>query len=207
MARKSYGDAVTQYEAAFGRQKDTDGALRLFWACAQSGNVNKGNALLESWVKAQPGDTQAARALAEGYVRAGNLSAAKRMYEQVLKVDNDDAASLNNLANILLREGDGKALDYAERAYKLAPKDGAIQDTLGWVLVQRGQTDKGLRHLQEARLRAPENLEIRYHLAAALSQAGRREEAKRELEPAIKGLGQSAEASEARKLWNELASR
>jgi Flp pilus assembly protein TadD len=46
--------------------------------------------------------------------------------------------------------------------------------------------DAGLRHLREARLRDPQNPEIRYHLAAALAKIGRKEEAQQELDEALR---------------------
>jgi Flp pilus assembly protein TadD len=126
----------------------------------------------------------------------------------VLRLEgDDDPAVLNNLANILSSQGDKRALELAERAHRLAPRDAAVQDTLGWILVQQGQLDSGLRHLREARLRAPDSPEIRYHLAFALSRFGRREEARRELEPALReGIAFESQA-EAQELSRELAGR
>jgi predicted Zn-dependent protease len=82
---------------------------------------------------------------------------------------------LNNLANVLLRQGDATALT-CRQAHRLAHRM-RQSDTLGWVLVHQGQTDLGLRHLRDARLRDPQDPEIRYHLAAALARAGRKEPA------------------------------
>ena len=91
------------------------------------------------------------------------------------------------------------------RAHRLAPKDPAIQDTLGWILVEQGQVDKGLRQLRDARLRDPQNPEIRVHLAAALAKSGRRDEAKREVEELLKSAPPTEIAAAARKLEREVA--
>ena len=64
-----------------------------------------------------------------------------------------------------------------------------------------------MRHLREARLRAPDNPEIRYHLASALARFGRRVEARRELEPALReGFAFEGQA-EAQRLSRDLAGR
>jgi putative PEP-CTERM system TPR-repeat lipoprotein len=206
LARKSYPDAIRWYRVAFEKEETSAGAVRLFQAYAQSGNMNQATAFMTAWVKKHPGDLLALRALAQGHLLAGDLAAAKTWHEQVLK-HGDDPVALNNLATILARQGDPKALEYAQKAYQRAPKEGAIQDTLGWVLVQRGQVEQGLRHLREARLREPQNPAIRYHLAVALAKTGRTDEAREELAAALKAEPTFGEAAEARRLQSALAGR
>jgi putative PEP-CTERM system TPR-repeat lipoprotein len=207
MAKRSFPEAIAGYQLALTKEETTDGALRLYRAFVQSGNSGKATAFLETWVASRPRDFVAMRALAEGHLGAGNLGPARAWYERVLKEQGDDPYVLNNLANILLRQGQPGALEYAERAFRLAPKDPAIQDTLGWLLVQRGEVDLGLRHLREARLREPQRPEIRYHLAAALARVGRSEEARRELEPAVQANAAFDGIDDARALLKQLSSR
>jgi putative PEP-CTERM system TPR-repeat lipoprotein len=209
MARKQFPEAVSGYRTALAKEETIDGAIRLYRAYLESGAAQNAIELMEGWVRAHPKDAVAIRALAEAHLRNGNLPQARAAYEQVLKLQpGDDPVLLNNLANVLLRLGEKRgAVEYAERAYRLAPNDAAIQDTLGWTLVERGDTDQGLRHLREARLRDPRNPEIRYHLAVALSRAGRKEEARQELEPVL-GPDVTFEAkADAQALWRTLAAR
>jgi putative PEP-CTERM system TPR-repeat lipoprotein len=203
LARKSYTEALERYRTALAKEETTDGALRIFRTHLQSGNAKGAIQYLETWVRTHPMDRLARHMLTEGYLRAGDLAAARAGYEQILREQGDDAAVLNNLANILLLQGNPQALAYAERAYLLAPGDASIQDTLGWTLVQQGQLDQGLRHLRDARLRAPQNPEIRYHLAAALARAGRLDEARQELHPILVMVS----SAEARKLAQDLGLR
>jgi putative PEP-CTERM system TPR-repeat lipoprotein len=204
LAKKNYPDAIKGYRVALEKAANTEEALRLYGAYVQAGNLDQAIGFMESWVKGHPQDGLAIRALAEGHQRAGNLAAARSRYEQALKLRGGDPGVLNNLANVLARQGDARALETAQQAYALAPNNATIQDTLGWILVQRGDLDAGLRHLREARLRSPQDPEIRYHLASALARASRREEARRELEPAMApGLSFTAQ-QDARKLWAEL---
>jgi tetratricopeptide (TPR) repeat protein len=121
-------------------------------------------------------------ALADGYARAGNFGAARTAYESALKFEPDDAELLNILANVLLALKDPGAIKIAEQALAINPGNSNNIDTLGWVLFQNGQTDKALQLLRD-----PASAEIRYHLAAALTQAGRKNEARDELEAALKG--------------------
>ncbi len=124
--------------------------------------------------------------------------------DRLLQRLGEDGYALTNLAIVLVALRDRGALAPAERAHALAPQDAAVQDTLGWVLVQQGQLERGLRHLREARLREPGNPEIRYHLAAALARAGRPGEARAELEQALKSDRPFDGAADARRLLGEL---
>lgn len=204
MARNDYGEALKAYRIALGKEPTTHGALRIFDAYLRSKNIAKAVEFIESWLSTHPKDGLAMRAAGDAHLQAGNLAAARSLYEQVLKLEGDDAAVLNNFANVLLRQGDSAAVAYAERAHRLAPKSATTQDTLGWVLVQQGQVEAGVNHLRAARLRSPENPEIRYHLAAALAKVGRKEEARRELEPALKDHSPFEGAQAARQLLQTL---
>jgi predicted Zn-dependent protease len=116
----------------------------------------------------------------------------------------ESAPVLNNLANLQWQLKDPVAQQTAERAYKLAPGEPVVLDTLGWMLVQQGQIDAGLRHLREARLRDPANPEIRYHLGWALAKSGRKAEARQELDAALQSGRSFPEIESARALKTEL---
>jgi putative PEP-CTERM system TPR-repeat lipoprotein len=194
MARGRWGDALGSYKTALAKENTSENALRVFQAMLVAESADKANAFLEGWIRGGTADAAAHMALAEGYLRAGRLTAARQQYERLLRTGGEDAGILNNLANIAAKQGDPVALEFAERAYRRAPDNALVRDTLGWLLVQQGEIDAGLKHLREARLRAPRHPEIRYHLAYALSKAGRKAEATEELEgvlaeyPAFEGV-------------------
>lgn len=204
LAKRIYGDAVAGYRTALAKEETIDGALYLYRAYVESGDVAKARDLMESWVRKHPRDTNLILALADAYLRLGKLHEARTTYENHLKLAGDNALALNNLANILMRQGDAGALAYAERAQRLAPDDAGTNDTLGWVVLHHGQLERGLRLLRDARLRDPNSREIRFHLAEALKRAGRREEAKQELEPAMRDSVAFDGDVDAKKLWQDL---
>ena len=78
--------------------------------------------------------------------------------------------------------------------------DPKVIDTLGWALFQAGELDRAITLLREARLRAPASPTIRYHLGAALAQAGRTAEAKAELDAALQAPLRQELAQEASRL-------
>jgi predicted Zn-dependent protease len=75
-----------------------------------------------------------------------------------------------------------KARALAERAAASAPRAAMIDDTLGWILLAQGESDKAIRYLSAANLSAPSNPDIQYHLAVALHRAGRQADAQATLE-------------------------
>ena len=81
----------------------------------------------------------------------------------------------------------------------------AVIDTLGWLLVETGNSGRGLTLLQEAVAKAPHIAEIRYHLAVGLHKAGRNAEAKAELEKVLEMEQDSAAANNAQALLTELS--
>jgi Flp pilus assembly protein TadD len=85
---------------------------------------------------------------------------------------------LNNLAWLYSERDDPRALETAERAHAVAPESGEVADTLGWLLVRKGEMTRAIPLLREAVHRAPGVAEIRYHLAVALARSGEADEAR-----------------------------
>ncbi len=116
-----------------------------------------------------------------------------------------EAAALNNLAWLYQQKGDlAKARGMAEQAVAAAPRAPLIVDTLGWILLAQGETDKALTYLSAASRSAPKNADIQYHLAVAVNRLGRTADAQAMLE-ALLGSGTNfSDRAEAEKLLQQL---
>ncbi len=203
LARGQGPAAIESYRKAHQVEASSETLLRLFNAMSRQGDTRGALPLAEQWLKGKPDDQGVRRALADGYARAANYPAAKKTYEEILKLQPQDARSLNNLANIQLLTNDPiGAVKTAERALASDSGNAATIDTLGWALFLNGQTDRALTYLRDARLRNPSSAEIRYHLGKVLAESGRRAEAKEELEAAIKQSGTFDGIDEAHRLLN-----
>jgi putative PEP-CTERM system TPR-repeat lipoprotein len=172
MQRQRYGDAISAYTNAYNLEKDSAHAIGLYNAYSQSGNNVKALTFIQSWVGNNPADPAGRRVLAGAYIRAGQLDVAQQHYETLSRQLPNDASIHNDLAYIMLKRHQPGALAVAEKAYQLAPGDANVADTFGWALVEAGQLEKGLRYLREAQVRAPDDPEIRDHLAEALKRKG-----------------------------------
>ncbi|MDH0868113.1 XrtA/PEP-CTERM system TPR-repeat protein PrsT [Mitsuaria sp. GD03876] len=187
-ARKQPAQALEALRKAHEVQPTSGSLLALMRALGRQDPAGKAAPeLAERWLKTRPNDLAAWKALGDAQARAGVYPAARRSYETALKLKADDVDALNNLANTLVRQGDpAAATAVAERALALEPRNVAVIDTAGWAFHLAGNADRALQLLRDARLREPNSPDIRFHLAAALAKAGRKAEAREELDVALR---------------------
>lgn len=183
---KKFQDAAGAYGKAIERERSGSLLVRRYIAQRAAG-LDASLAPLETWVANNPEDYSTRRTLASAYLDTGQKEKAVEIFEALAALRQDDPVVLNNLANLYLGLGDDRAIDIAEAAFRLAPKQPQILDTLGWILVQKGDVDRGLELLRDAFARASRRPQIRYHLAYALNRQGKSVEAKAHLEALIAG--------------------
>lgn len=118
---------------------------------------------------------------AQAALNNGEAEEAERLYSALLADGGQsDAVILNNAAHAALRSGNKpEALRRARLAHELASRDPRVADTLGWTLLENGQSAAALTHLTRAVEGQPGNLQIRWHYANALIANGRSAEARR----------------------------
>jgi Flp pilus assembly protein TadD len=159
--------------------------------------------VLQQWLTKNPDDGRTRFFLASLLMTNNRNDEAMAEHETLLKQDANNAVLLNNLAWLYGLKKDPRALDYAEKAFAIAPTPN-IGDTLAWLLVQKGDTERALPILAKATTDAPAVAQIRYHYAVALKNAGRASDAKRELEAVVKANQPSDELSQAKTMLKEL---
>lgn len=174
------GDETKAYEAfQLAEQKinSSDSALRLYYGYTGIDRREDGFRGLEGWLQRRPDDEQMRRILATAYLEAGEYPSAIAHYDKLRETDGDNPVILNNLAWLYQQVDDERAVVLAARAYELLPDAAAVKDTYGWVLIERGDLDRGAALLEEANALAPDEPEIQYHLALARAKQGRAAEA------------------------------
>ncbi|WP_020482475.1 XrtA/PEP-CTERM system TPR-repeat protein PrsT [Methylomonas sp. MK1] len=196
--------AADHFQSAFALEPNSIALMKLYSALKMSNQNQKAFTLLEGWIKKNPSDATPAAAYAEELLVAGKIKEAEKQYEKLLAITPDNPQFLNNLANIYFQTGNDKALSTAENAQKLAPDQASTNDTLGWILANQGQAERGLNYLRNAHSRQSQNPEIRYHIAFALDQLQRKEEAKQELEKALNANSNFPGIDQAKSLMEKL---
>ncbi|WP_186301484.1 XrtA/PEP-CTERM system TPR-repeat protein PrsT [Denitromonas halophila] len=195
--------AIPAYQRAYRKAPSASSALNLARAFFSAGQADTARKVLQDEVGRLP-SADVRRALIELQMQAGLWADARQNLDAMLASDAASVDLLNNLAIVQLALKDRAALATAEKARALAPQDPLVIDTVGWIKLNTGDIDGALGLLREARLRAPQNREVRYHLAQALHQSGRTAEARKELLDALADGGRFPGVEDARALQKKI---
>src|SRR5690606_37798667 len=134
------------------------------------GRTAAGDQHMAAWLRTRPHDLATRVYYASSKLVAHDFQGAITQFDAVLKVDPDHVIALNDAAWAHQKLGSREALGYAQRAYRLAPANPSVIDTLGFIHLQRGELASALPLLRKAAALAPREGEIQAHLAAALRQ-------------------------------------
>lgn len=203
LASGNGASALDYYSRHAEQNWDRAVVLRLVAVQAET-NPQQALQVLERWLGDQPEDAEMRRVYGQLLETSGNTGGAVAQYERLAEDGVIDAVGLNNLAWQYMLQGREEAVELAERAHALQPDNGSIADTLGWILFQNGETERAIPFLRRATELTPDNPEIRYHLAAALSDAGQRDEARAIVEQLIESDARFPSRPEAERLANGL---
>ncbi len=204
MMQQRYDFAAQAYQTALAKGAGTRGLLKLQDAMFKSGDAKGAQMKLESWIKQHPNDFAARSALANHMLRSGQDKSAIAQFEAILRQRPNEIMVQNNLAGLYQKLKDPRALVLAETAYKAQPDHPAIQDSLGWILLEQGQTKRSLELLAQAAGKAANNTTIQYHYAVALGRDGNTAKAKEILQKLLAGGEKFTEREAAAQFLNGL---
>jgi putative PEP-CTERM system TPR-repeat lipoprotein len=206
-ARKDYPAALVAFERA--QKLSPSGALlvRQMQAFSAAQRPEEGEKRLVSWLSSHPQDASIRAVLAESLIKREQYKAAAENYLILNKNNPNNLLVLNNLAWSLFESKDSRALGFAEQALKLNPDNPAVIDTLGWILVQRGQMERGIKLLQQALAKTPDVADIQFHLASAFAKSGDHARALSEIERLLASGVAFPQEQEARSLLKQLKNK
>ena len=183
-----------------------DAYLRLGESYRRKGDLASGIAALHKASEIAPNDPVIVGTLALTLDGAGRRDEAKRAYENVIKLNPNNAIALNNLAFLMAETGDdlNQALTYAQRAKQRLPQLDEVSDTLGWIYLKKNLSEDAVLIFQDLVKKSPKHPTYRYHLGMALSQKGDKNSAIRELQEALKNKPQREEEMKIKELLERL---
>lgn len=196
--------ALPLYEKAFALAKSPKLMIAIHRLLVQTGKEKEADQRLAQWTREHPDDVMTAMYVSEGNIAKKQYKAAIPQLLAILKQTPNNAAVLNNLAWVYQQEKDPKALETAELAYKLAGASPAVMDTLGAILTERGDTKRSVPLLQKASSLAPNDLDMRLHLAQALAKSGDKVNARIQIQQVLAKGNAYPRLAEAEELLRQL---
>lgn len=182
LVQKKLAQALQAYEKALSISQSPEMAVKIVHVMNMSGKSKEAESRAIQWLKEHPNDTLVRMFLADLSLANKEFKPAISLLEQILKQNPNNPVALNNLAWAYQQEKDPRALGTAEQAFTIAGENPSVMDTLGWILVEQGNLQRGLPLLKKAAGAAPSSPAIAYHLAVGLHKAGKRDEARTELD-------------------------
>lgn len=213
--RGDYSKAAEAYRSGLDLQNNGALAVRYFQARERSSDPATALAWLKSWVEGNPRNIVAREVLAAALLRGRHSDEAIRVLNSLANDQPNNPQTLNNLALAYYSNGDSRALATAESAYQVAPDQEQVADTLGWILINVGELERGLKLLEQAKdglassARYKETgqlAEVIYHYAVGLYKSGQYGDAKVYLEKLIDNFyGPFSEITEAQTILNHIS--
>jgi tetratricopeptide (TPR) repeat protein len=102
-------------------------------------------------------------------------------FKKELQIQPNDPESLMQIAYEYLKQGKAaEALPWAKEAVEVVPSNFAAQRALGEALIETGDHEQGIQHLETAVKQAPDSPGAHFALAKAYQRVGRSADAARE---------------------------
>ena len=154
------------------------------------GDSEKALELLEKVVAIAPEWSRPYILIAGIYGNRGEREKAVDIYRNLLH-DHEDPEVMNNLAWLYAESTHQleEAFYWAGKAHSLLPDSPEVNDTLGWILLKRGDAKKALAYFEKAVESFPENAVMRSHLGEAYLVLGEKTNARHQFKKALQTGG------------------
>lgn len=180
--------ALEAYRRAADLRFDSAALLRLADAADHARQRRQGAEALAFYLSQNPQSIVAHRALANLQLAVRDWPAAITTLEWLHEaIGPRDALLMAQLGYAYAGVGDAATgVAYAKAAYTMAPMNPAVCDAYGWALYETDALPASLELLTKAATLAPGHAGIRWHLAQALADSGRKAEARQAIALALR---------------------
>ncbi len=165
-----YELALEYYQKAFQEGASAKLLHAIAGALLKLDRENETISILEEWLSEHSDDVSTRLLLANQLMLQGDSGGAIGHYEEALKYSDSHPLALNNLAWLYHQEGNAQSTTVAKKLLSLGIESGDILDTAGWIILNEGDIEQGLRIISRAHNLEPGSADITYHLAVALQR-------------------------------------
>ena len=201
---KKWAEAAVLYKKAIAVERSGTLVSRLHNSLKQAGRGTEAEAALREGLQAAPNDLALRMYAGEQAMAANQWKAAIEHYQVVVKAAPGNVAALNNLAWSMNEAKDPRALEVAEQAMTLAPQSAAVIDTVGIILLEKGDSKRAVELLKRAAGLAPKAADIRFHYAQALAKSGDKTAARTEAKAIEQELPEAPQLAAVREFARKL---
>lgn len=183
-----WNEAAQAYRKALDAGGSGQAAVRLHAALTQAGRGDDAGRMAADWLDAHADDLVMRGYLSERALAEKRYPDAMQILARMHEMAPQNPLILNNLAWAAKETKDPKALEYGQQALRLAPDNPAIIDTVGMIQVAQGDIEAGVANLERAVALGPDLLPLRLNLVRALVTAGRKDDARAQLDALLPRL-------------------
>jgi cellulose synthase operon protein C len=185
-AHRRWEPAIAAFRSAVAKPDGSLASTRLHAAYLGAQRLPDAQRFADAWLKDHPTDAAFRLYLGDAALALNDLALAEARYQDVLKIQPDNAIALNNVAWLRMRLKKPGALELAERAVAAAPNQPAMMDTLAMVLSAERQFPRAIELQKQVVAKAPQVHGFRLNLAKIYLESGDKKQARTELEPLVK---------------------
>lgn len=183
--------ALAVLKEGLAKTQDSNLARRQYSLLVDMGRAGDAEKFAGNWIKQYPQDAAFEFVMSVQEIAKGSFPIAETRLRRVVAAYPTNTLALNNLAWVMVQNGQAKAaLPFVQRAVQLAPDTAALQDTLAMTLAANKQLDQALLVQKKAVEMVPTDNQLRFNLARLAIQAGDKTLARTELDR-LKELGSS----------------
>jgi len=185
-SEKAWPDAIKAYQNGLKQVAVPELAIKLHSALLASGNTPEADKMAANWTREHAKDVAFRMHLGDIATARKDYPQAAQNYRSALDIQPNNPLVLNNLAWVSGQLKAPKAIEYAEKANRLAPNQPPFMDTLAMLLADKGETAKAIELLRKALELSPQAGAIQLNLAKVLISTGKKDEARKELDALAK---------------------
>lgn len=198
---------LQELENALPRVDDTRSIWMAIGAISdKTNNTAQVRRAFEALTKEHPAYVPGLLALGSLEDRLGEKGKAEALYRAALDADPKNVIALNNLAFLYADNYDNadRAFALAMDAYKRAPTNPGILETVGYVLYKQGKHEEAKKVLEKTKELLTKNPTLNYHLALVYRETDQGSAARQLLKEALE-MGEFPERARAEKLLKALS--
>jgi Flp pilus assembly protein TadD len=191
--------------------KSTQVLLDLGDAYRMKGDHGRAEEQFRAALQMTPSSSRANILMGYSLFESGRLAESIPAYRQALSLQPRNSVAMNNLAYALAEKGGQKELDealqLAQKALEISPKEPDLLDTLGWVYLKKSMPDSAVQVFAGLTHEWPNSPTYLHHMGVALLAKGDSPAARKSLQDALAAGPQGAQADQIRKDLGRISAR